>query len=672
MATRIDSAIKKDDGSDAGSNEGEDSVADKQKQSLWKRYWVKCSQYFRKKPPKPKRNWRKEKENSESDDEDTEKGSEPDSDAVVSEDKKPKTALQKQEEFEAFQNVVAVRLQCLVRRFLARVNKRQRLQVAVAAAELAAGNKVLEYESRKRAKLENRAARVAHEQFSRFYVSDLLSGTSMFIVQTVAVTTIQKNWRGHKVRKRIYLAWVKANAPPKKAAKRYVPTVARRVWARKEFVPEGGWPAKKWSVIEYDINEYVDSAPKGRDFGLKTRKVLLPAKAQHIKDIVTNDTNAWVGIPINIEPVAVINRRAVLRKQELALLEGVSPYVGPQFKAIDIKPPVPLQGVAAIKALGWTPQMIDRRPLPPAGKRAYQVIDPYSNASLAADLATVAIPGQGFDGANETASHAYLSRLPLGSSLEQRSIGSISNGSFANKNSHSQSSKVGVGIGVWKGGTSDHSTVPIPGQTLSIGYKREPEESLLTHTSGSVIQLVTPIRGSLKPLSSKHRTALKQAKLLPEDLEEDYALQQIRDAGGIDAGNNRKARERRRVRAEKAAEIVAMHDPNKWTQTVGGRLRLQASNLADEIRTQRAPLQLVDDDPWSRSTFIQPKELPSKVLVWPKQPKQFYKVKYSWLPQTIVQEAAISVYSDLRKEQGKTQSGTSKGFPKAVKKPIPK
>ena len=75
------------------------------------------------------------------------------------------------------------------------------------------------------------------------------------------------------------------------------PQVARRVWARKDYIPDGGWPGQKWSTIEYDIHEHADMAPKGRDFGVKTRKVQLPAKLLRNREIVMNDHNSWVGIP---------------------------------------------------------------------------------------------------------------------------------------------------------------------------------------------------------------------------------------------------------------------------------------------------------------------------------------------------------------------------------------
>jgi hypothetical protein len=220
---------------------------------------------------------------------------------------------------------------------------------------------------------------------------------------------------------------------------------------------------------------------------------------------------------------------------------------------------------------------------------------------------------------------------------------------------------------VWTGGLEDNTSLHVPGQGSPSGARGDQIE-LLTHDTGKVVQLITPIRGSVKPLSSKHQAALRQAKLLPEDLEEQYALAQIR--ANPEGGNTRKARERRRKRAEAAATEVAMQNPTKWTQTVRGRLRVAASTLAHEMRLEQEPLLDVDKDPWSRSTYVPKQELPSKVLVWPKKPKQSYTVKYSWLPQTMVKDAAISVYKDIRDADDKARREEKRGAGGTKTKPI--
>jgi hypothetical protein len=643
---------KVDEDSDAGSgSEGDNVEVEDLNAPIWKRYFNMCLKIVN--PPKKKKkktDWRRGKDSD--DDSDSDDGSDNDSDEDDEEANLAKAAALQDAQDEK-ENAAVFPIQSIVRLYLAKCRFRHRLEDAITAAEDFAGDEETKYANKKKAVLERRAGRVAHEQFTRCYVEDLLANTTLYIVQTIAITLLQKNWRGHRVRMRFHLNWVKANAKPKKKPSPYTPIIARRVWARKEYQPLGGWPAQNYSIIEYDLYEHADKAPKGRDFGLITRKVLLPAKLQRNKDIVQNDKNSWVGIPVNVEPASIIDKRTLLLKRELTLLEGVSPYVGPQFKPIKIKPPIPLKGDAAIYDLGWNKKMIDRRPPPPGGKRAYKVIDPYSSAALAADLATVV------EKSDEHKKKSVISGR-LGSSLEQPSVASMDYTLIDNDNNNLGGS---IGMGVWKGSIQDKSTMPFPG----VANIKEVSE-LLTHTAGSVVQLVTPIRGAVKPLSSKHQIALRQAKLMPEDLETQYALEEIRAGGGKDVGSKKKQLTKRRNRNEKFANEIAMHDPSKWANTVGGRLRVSASNLVKEIKQEQAPYATVSDDPWSRSTFVPKRELPSKVLVWPKKPKESYKVKYSWLPQPMLKDAAISVYRDLREEQGSGMQKSGKPFKKATKK----
>ena len=628
-----------------------DGLEDEQDANLpaWKRYFKKCISAFKGKSKKPKKkaDWRRGKDDSDSDDDDSD--SDDDDSDSDDEDERKKEELGKQDPDIAKEYAAAVVAQKLVRCFLAQVHFQQRMREAIAIAEEFVSDQTTQLKMKKREKLEKRAGRVAHEQFTRCYVDDLLSNTSLYLVQRIAAIMLQKNWRGHRVRLRFHLNWSKAMRPPRKPVSKFTPQQARRVWARKEYVPDGGWPALKWSVIEYDIHEHADRAPKGRDFGIKTRKVELPAKLQRNKDIVMSDSNAWVGIPVNVEPSVVFERRALRLKQELSLLEGVSPYVGPQFQSVKIKPQPALKGLAAIRALGWTEKMIDRTIPPPSGKRAYSVIDPYSSAALAADLATVAAAKPSKDSSND--------KKYLGSSLDDYSVASL------DAEVTVPGTQGSVGMGVWRGGLEAKNSVPMPGD----GGKAGESLRLLTRTSGSVVQLVTPIRGSVKPLSSKHKAALRQARLLPESLEEQYALERIRADGVQNATLSKAARRKKRDKA--VAREVAMHDPSKWTETVGGQLRVAAFTLASDLKEDRAPFEAVDDDPWSRSTYMPKEDLPSRVLVWPKKPKQSYKVKYSWLPQKMVKSAAVNVYSDLRQERGLgMEDRDGRNFKRAVKR----
>ena len=63
-----------------------------------------------------------------------------------------------------------------------------------------------------------------------------------------------------------------------------------------------------------------------------------------------------------------------------------------------------------------------------------------------------------------------------------------------------------------------------------------------------------------------------------------------------------------------------------------------------------------DDDPWSRSTYTPKKEFSSKVVVWKKKPAEYYKFKYSWLPQPMLRNGVLSIYPDKRKDEYKDDS----------------
>lgn len=59
---------------------------------------------------------------------------------------------------------------------------------------------------------------------------------------------------------------------PKPPPNRFKSEVFRRIWARKNFVPKGGWPGKA-DFIEFDMWEHIYTPPKGNKYGLKTHKV---------------------------------------------------------------------------------------------------------------------------------------------------------------------------------------------------------------------------------------------------------------------------------------------------------------------------------------------------------------------------------------------------------------
>lgn len=90
--------------------------------------------------------------------------------------------------------------------------------------------------------------------------------------------TIQRVFRGY-VGRSIYAYYLMLSKQlklkkPKPPPTRFTVETFRRIWARKNFVPEGGW-AGKMDFIEYDMWEHTDIPPKGLGFGMKSHKVIL-------------------------------------------------------------------------------------------------------------------------------------------------------------------------------------------------------------------------------------------------------------------------------------------------------------------------------------------------------------------------------------------------------------
>ena len=151
------------------------------------------------------------------------------------------------------------------------------------------------------------AARRTREAFIRQYVADVTDTAALFIVQTAAAVCIQRYFRGWNVRRKI--------VPPKKPRKywlrrqgarpRFEKPTYRRVWARTEYEPEGGWPALDvFAKLDYDVNlwQYAEQVPRNDAVGLRTIKA--PLGALNLKDdfVLCSRNKAWVGVPVYLGP----------------------------------------------------------------------------------------------------------------------------------------------------------------------------------------------------------------------------------------------------------------------------------------------------------------------------------------------------------------------------------
>ncbi len=563
-----------------------------------------------------------------------------------------------------------IALNAVVRGYLARRLYKKKYACAISANITYFGDTKRAEVEKRMALSKRRAGMTAANTFFRQYVVDLIDSSAMYLVQCAAATTLQKNWRGAMCR-----YWLNYKPPPrpkKPPPTRFTPQTLRRVWARKEFTPKGGWPGRASEAVVYDFREYQDRPPKGSNFGIKTPKVHSNVANQEEMDILVDEQYAWVGLPVQVEPKVLYDRNLVRSKQDLMLLEGASPYVGPQFVAPVRPPPKAQKGVEAIKGLGWRKDMKDnRRAVKGDGKRAYHIIDPYSSAALAADLATV-VSASDFSGGGGSSSVSGSSKpkAVLGSLLDEQSIGSLTTlESFGGASRFSPNKNtLGVGMGVWNGTVQDHNQVPAANALDDKHFS----DSMTTAENAEILQLVTPTRGYVKPMSEHRKLALAQAGLLPEQLEETYELQQRRTlidhqkttifeqhakSKKLDSIRLREQLKRARLGKVKThTDQKFMDNPDFWKKSASFRLLEGASKLAAEMRD--AESEAFDDDPWTRSTYTPKKEFSSKVVVWKKKPAEYYKFKYSWLPQPMLKNGVLSIYPDKRKDEYKDDAMT--------------
>ena len=276
-------------------------------------------------------------------------------------------------------------IQAMIRRFLAPFKRQRQWKAACQAADKYFIRKV---EDKKKEVSNRKSGQEMFKVFVRTYVSDLVQTGRVFILQDACAVKIQRLYRGFLVR-RIYnfAKRFRRKKRPPMVNKRVTPEMARRVWARTEFVPaNGGWPSgiDKQAILQYDMSEHADKPPGGRDFGLKTFKVVVSARNAREERVLLHDPAAWVGIPVLVEPRKLWLKRERERKAQLMLLSGTTPYL--EHRTVDIPPKPRLEGVALLKELGWRKDMIDRElaVLPRREQRsAFNMVNPLATHQVA-------------------------------------------------------------------------------------------------------------------------------------------------------------------------------------------------------------------------------------------------------------------------------------------------
>jgi hypothetical protein len=74
----------------------------------------------------------------------------------------------------------------------------------------------------------------------------------------------------------------------------------RRNWARKGYVPEGGWPIDRVKPPVFDVFQYVDHPPSST-LQHTVHKVRMIPKSIKERERLLHDSNSWVAIPIKVE-----------------------------------------------------------------------------------------------------------------------------------------------------------------------------------------------------------------------------------------------------------------------------------------------------------------------------------------------------------------------------------
>ncbi|CAM9106650.1 unnamed protein product, partial [Hapterophycus canaliculatus] len=144
-------------------------------------------------------------------------------------------------------------------------------------------------------------------------------------LQPRAIIDLQRVWRGYRARKRLaaYLKWLEDRARRRREYQRYLDALAakrgatdrgseqarlwrtslflvkRRVWGRVEFA-HTGWRPRYEVENPPDMHDHVWSPPRGSSSGVRTLKVLLPPASERDRRTLTEDKNAWAGVPVGI------------------------------------------------------------------------------------------------------------------------------------------------------------------------------------------------------------------------------------------------------------------------------------------------------------------------------------------------------------------------------------
>ncbi|CAM9730754.1 unnamed protein product [Scytosiphon promiscuus] len=198
--------------------------------------------------------------------------------------------------------------QGMVRMKLARKAMGARRLAALAAYKKGEG---LRFQRRRR----EAEAKRRYKEVCRGEGKRILEWAVKVFLQPKAIIDLQRVWRGFRARKRLaaYLKWLEDRARRRREYQRYLDALAskrgatdlgreqikRRVWGRVEFA-HTGWRPRYEVENPPDMHDHVWTPPRGSSSGVRTLKVLLPPASERDRRTLTQDKNAWAGVPVGV------------------------------------------------------------------------------------------------------------------------------------------------------------------------------------------------------------------------------------------------------------------------------------------------------------------------------------------------------------------------------------
>eukprot|EP01042_Synura_sphagnicola_P000227 gene227-232_t len=375
--------------------------------------------------------------------------------------------------------------------------------------------------------------------------------------------------------------------------RKYSHEVLKRVWARRGFVPLGGWPGRA-DTIAYDMWKYVDDPPRGRSYGLKTIKVRALPHSSHEMRVLKEDKNAWYGLPVSIQPT---EKSKPPPPKSVQYLLDQSPYSRPVAPKAVKEKRTKMNRDDYLYTLGWAP----------------------TNVSSPTDLRDRETEGQ-------RVSEGLLSRTPAPGRAD---------------------------------GKPNESTHLAPSSVNQIQKASAKFQKLIAPTTDEPRPVA--VRSRRRDLGGQSPSPLRELHEPPSTSSAEYFL----SSGAQPISNSTRAPYTPDY-YKKNKDSVAQLDYKRWSESPWGRLKTKAAQklvhhrdtaVSELGRVDSATLPSLDDWSTPQSALAGAADsVASRAKVWPTYPRRHYSLRYTWLPQPLVESSVKALYD--QDEGGIGGSGT--------------